>query len=419
MAWQRWSGSKRYSVPGLTLLVEHAADPEAARRSHLPSFRRWPGLSLSGRRRLAAAGRWRVVKVQAVVGGHEAAGLAQRDGADQQRFGQALRAWRPVAGSWDCSAGGARRPTTGAGCGHTTGALRRGCRRSGLRIGCRGSWQTETGWKSGLQRVAASVARSTPRAMSAFWRASPACTRSAASSTASAWAWGTKTTPASSATTRSPAWTGILAIWTVPLISAAQPPLAGDWRGAARPDREAQFVRGVGIAVAAVDDGAGAAAAAGDGGLAAQVRHAGQPFDDHHVARLGQVVGFVLAHHAPCRWRRAATLSVRGTLRTVTAWPTRRRPGSVAPAPTPAPRLEPELVQRIRDGAAQVFQRGVAPQQAGVQARQRQQAYGVGGTRPVRGLLGMGIRREARRSAVACGREGRLVTPFFMLSRIL
>src|SRR5580700_11281500 len=117
------------------------------------------------------------------------------------------------------------------------------------------------------------------------------------SSTRKISARGMKTTPVSSATTRSPGLTRTSPIWISPLISTVSSrhlPVAGDLAG---PDRVADRTRMPHVAHAAHDDGAALALALA--GVRRDAAHIGHPSDagDHqHVAVFGEVMRLELGH---------------------------------------------------------------------------------------------------------------------------
>ena len=227
-------------------------------------------------------------------------------------------------------------------------ALRRGCRRSGLRIGCRGSWQTETGWKSGLL-VAGGGQRGQVDARDVGLLARVAGARARRLPAPPAPGHGYEDHAGVVGHDQVAGLTGILAIWTVPLIwpRSRHLPVIGvgprDQIG--KPSScEASGSRWPPSTMAPAQPPRLATAAdwpprfdtPGNPSMTTT-----SPGSARLQASCSPIMPLPLA-------AAAATLSVRGTLRTVTAWPTRRRPAAWAPAPTPAPRLEPELVQRIR-----------------------------------------------------------------------
>ena len=163
-----------------------------------------------------------------------------------------------------------------------------------------------------------------------------------------------------------------------------QSPLAGDGRHAARPDREARRTRHIGVTVGAVNDRPRTARTCRQRGrLATHVGDIQQPLDDHHIARLRQVVGLVLAHLAFAGLR-----DVQRAARALHIAHRHRLPHHAFERQTGLQDGrrndpdQPELVHRVRQVARQIFQRRHALNHVGRYALQREPTNRLAGHAP-------------------------------------
>jgi hypothetical protein len=195
-------------------------------------------------------------------------------------------------------------------------------------------------------------------------------------------------------------------------LDRLEPPLAGDRGDPAAPDRKAERPRGIRVANGTVDDHAGLALAMADRRrLTAEVGAPEQPFDHHHIARLGEIVGLGLAHVVNlalgCEMDLVAPLDVAHGDR-------------LADDPAPGKhRLQQvcrhrgrdaERIHRIRHRAGEIRQRakGVERRDGQSMQRPRDDAFGrdlagQGSGHGVRGHVGSGRRVEVAQPIVVAG----------------